>query len=352
MSKIFKAYFMKNFVLFIFCLALTFANLFSQEKKEYKIACVTFYNVENLFDTIPGTNDSEFAPDANKKWNSKKYYAKLDTIASVISKIGKDVTKTAPAIVGLSEIENITVLKDLVKVKDIKNFNYQIVHFDGPDRRGVDCALLYRPEYFKVTNTAMHHVYTPEDPDFRTRDQLLVSGIFDGEEMHFIVLHWPSRSGGEKRSEPKRFAAADVTRSIVDSILTINPKAKIVIMGDLNDDPDNKSVRKRLQTQYKKEKAQLPYLYNATEPLFRNGVGSLAYRDKWNLFDQIIITPEFLEKDKSSYRFYQAHVFNKPYLMQKEGRFKGYPWRTYVGDTYMGGYSDHFPTYIYLIKER
>ncbi|MCK9255529.1 MAG: endonuclease/exonuclease/phosphatase family protein [Bacteroidales bacterium] len=343
---------MKKLVLLSVFLILIFSNLFSQEAKEYKVVSLAFYNVENLFDTIPGKNDREFTPVGNKKWDTPKYYAKLDTLASVISKIGRELTNTAPAVVGLSEIENLIVLEDLVEAKDIKKYNYQIVHFDGPDYRGVDCAFLYRPEYFTLTNVAMHSVYTPDDPGFRTRDQLLVSGVFDGEEMHFIVLHWPSRYGGEKRSAPKRFAAADVTRSIVDSILEINSKAKIVIMGDLNDDPDSKSVKNHLKTQYKKEKTKLPYLYNTMESLYRNGIGSLAYRDKWNLFDQIIITPEFLEKDKSSYRFYQAHVFNKSFLMQKEGRFKGYPLRTYVGDTYVGGYSDHFPTYIYLIKEK
>lgn len=323
----------------------------AQEAKEYKIACIAFYNVENLFDTIPGKNDVEFSPAGGKKWNTAKYYAKIDTLGSVINRIGREITNTAPAIVGVSEIENISVLEDLVKADGIKKYNYQIVHFDGPDYRGVDCALLYRPEYFTVTNTAMHNVYTPDDPKFRTRDQLLISGKFEGEDMHFIVLHWPSRSGGEKRSAPKRFAAATVTRNIVDSILNIDPNSKIVIMGDLNDDPDNKSVKKYMNTTSNKDKAQLPYLYNTMEPLFNKGIGSLAYQDKWNLFDQIIITPAFLNNNKSSYRFYQAYVFNKTFLMQKEGRFKGYPLRTYVGNTYVGGYSDHFPTYIYIIKE-
>lgn len=329
-------------------------GLYSQETKqtkEYKAGCIMFYNIENLFDTIPGSNDKEFTPNSEKQWNTKRYFDKMETLASVIVGVGADFTGTAPAIVGLSEIENITVLKDLVKAPSIEKYNYQIVHFDGVDYRGVDCALLYRPEFFTVTSTAMYHVYT-EDSMFRTRDQLLVNGLYDGEEMHFIILHWPSRRGGEKRSEPKRAAAADVTRYIVDSLLAQNPNAKVVCMGDLNDDPIDKSVKEHLNTADNKEGAVLPKLYNPMEELYKKGIGSLAYQDKWNLFDQIVITPAFLDKDKSSYRFYQAYVYNKPFLMQKEGKFKGYPFRTYVGNTYMGGYSDHFPTYIYVIKEK
>ncbi|MDL2262910.1 endonuclease/exonuclease/phosphatase family protein, partial [Bacteroidales bacterium OttesenSCG-928-I21] len=253
-------------------------------------------------------------------------------------------------IVGLSEIENISVLEDLVKTEPIAKHNYQIVHFDGPDRRGVDCALLYRPEFFEVTNTAMHRLIT-EDTTFITRDQLMVTGNYDGEEMSFIVLHWPSRSGGEKQSQPKRAAAADLTRHIVDSIMNINKDAKIVIMGDLNDDPTDKSVANHLKTVGKKDNVKENLLYNPMEELLKKGVGSLAYRDNWNLFDQIIVTPAFLDKNMSSYRFYKAHVFNKAILLQKEGRFKGYPLRTYVGNTYMGGFSDHFPVYIFIIKE-
>lgn len=343
---------MKSLFLLLSFVGLLSLSLFSQDTKEYKVGCIMFYNIENLFDTIPGDNDKEFAPDTEKQWNTKRYFDKMEAMASVIVGVGADMTGTAPAIVGLSEIENMTVLKDLVNAPSIKKYNYQIVHFDGSDRRGVDCALLYRPEFFTVTNTAMHLVRTPEDTAFRTRDQLLVSGLYDGEEMHFIILHWPSRRGGEKRSAPKRAAAADVTRHIVDSLLTLNPEAKVVCMGDLNDDPIDKSLKDHLNTAAKKEDAVLPKLYNPMEQLYKNGIGSLAYQDKWNLFDQIIITPAFLEKDKSSYRFYQAHVYNKPFLMQKEGRFKGYPFRTYVGNTYMGGYSDHFPAYIYVIREK
>ncbi len=342
---------MKNTFLSLIILFLTFSSL-AQEKKEYSVGCIAFYNIENLFDTIPGSNDREFSPTSEKKWNTTKYNKKLDDIASVIKDIGADVTGSAPAILGLSEIENISVLHDLVKAKDIAKYNYQVIHFDGPDRRGVDCALLYRSEYFKPTSTKMYSVKFDDKPTWTTRDQLLVSGMYNGEEIHVIVLHWPSRYGGEKRSAPARASAADVTRHIVDSLLALDNNAKIICMGDLNDDPDDKSVAINLNTASNKESAVLPKLYNPMYPLFEKGIGSLAYNDNWNLFDQIVISPGLINQDASTYQFYMAGVYNKSYLTQKEGRYKGYPFRTYVGKTYKGGYSDHFPVYIYIVKEK
>ncbi len=343
--------FMKNiFIPIVFILFFAFGAK-AQEKKEYKIGTIAFYNLENLFDTIPGANDIEFTPEAPKNWNTEKYFSKMERIGEVITQIGADVTGTAPMVVGVSEIENITPLKDLVNSTAMKPYNYQIVHIDGPDRRGVDCALLYRPEYFKVTNVKMHRVKSKQD-GFVTRDQILISGIYDGEEMHFIVLHWPSRLGGEKRSLPRRAEAATTTRKICDSIMKINPNAKIIAMGDLNDDPINESVKDYCKTVSKKEEAKDGKLYNPMANLFKKGIGSLAYGDKWNLFDQMLFSPAFVSNDKSTYVHYQSHVFNKSFLTQKEGRYKGYPLRTYVGSTYQGGYSDHFPVYSFIIKEK
>jgi len=340
----------KQIYILLFILFTINVYLFGQESKQYRIACIAFYNVENLFDTLPGDNDTEFTPQGSKRWNTEKYYKKLDNIADVISQIGADVTGSAPAIIGLSEIENITVLEDLVKRDAIKQYNYKIVHIDGSDLRGVDCALLYRPEFFKVTKIAMYKLIT-DIPDFVTRDQLTITGEFDGEEINFIVLHYPSRSGGEQASRPKRVAAVELTRHIVDSISNANPDAKIVIMGDLNDDPINASIKKHLRTTTNKKNRKASELYNPMEEMFKKGVGTLAYNDKWNLFDQIIISSTFLDKDMSSYRFYKANVFNKAFLLHKEGRYKDYPLRTYVGNTFIGGYSDHLPVYMFIIKQ-
>lgn len=344
---------MKNIFLSIIFIFFVSA-MFAQEEKEYKVATIAFYNLENVFDTINDPDiflNEEFTPESDKHWNTEKYFSNMDRMAGVISGIGADLTGSAPAIIGVSEIENLTVLKDLVNAEPIAKYDYQIVHFDGPDRRGVDCALLYRPEYFEVTNTEMYPVIM-EDTSFITRDQLLVSGKLDGEEIHIIILHWPSRRGGEKKSAAKREAAADVTRYIVDSLLAADKNAKVICMGDLNDDPVNSSVKNHLNTVGEQEKAIDGILFNPMLKLYKKGIGSLAYRDKWNLFDQIVISPSFLDKDKSSYRYYKVFVHNKPFLMQKDGKYKGYPLRTYVGNTYKGGYSDHFPVYIYVIKEK
>lgn len=323
----------------------------AQEKKEYKIGTIAFYNLENLFDTLPGANDVEFTPEGPKNWNTEKYFSKIDRMGGVIVQLGADVTGTAPMIVGVSEVENITPLNDLVNCEAMKPYNYKVVHIDGPDRRGVDCALLYREDFFKVTNVRMHRVVSAQE-GFVTRDQIVVSGIYDGEEMHFIVLHWPSRLGGEKRSLPRRAEAATTTRQIFDSIMAINPNAKIIAMGDLNDDPINESLKKYCKTVAKKDEVKDGKLYDPMEELYRKGIGSLAYGDRWNLFDQMIFSPAFVSSDKSTYVHYASHVFNKAFLTQKEGRYKGYPLRTYVGTTYQSGYSDHFPVYSFIIKEK
>ncbi len=326
----------------------------SQDKKEYKVVCVGFYNLENLFDTILNPEllfAEEFTPEGSAHWTSQRYHEKLDHMSYAISKIATDVTPDGVALLGISEIENKGVIEDLVKEDAIKDRNYQIVHYDTPDRRGIDVALLYNPKYFKVTNWKAHPLTFPDNPDYKTRSQLVVTGLLDGEEVSIIVNHWPSRRGGEKKSRPKRNAAGDLARHIVDSLLAINKNAKIMVMGDLNDDPINPSVMEHLRAKGKQSQLTDDDMFNPMWKLYKDGIGSLAYRDKWNLFDQIIISQGLLGKDYSTYKFYKARVFNKPFLKQKEGRYKGYPWRTFAGGVYIGGYSDHLPVYIMLIKE-
>ena len=271
-------------------------------------------------------------------------------MAKVISQIATDVTPDGIAVLGVSEIENRGVLEDLVKEDAIKEHNYKIVHYDSPDRRGVDVGLLYQPKYFQVINTNSHTLYM-EDTNFRTRDQLVVTGILDGEKVHIVVNHWPSRSGGEKKSRPKRNAAGKLSRFIVDSLLTLNKNAKIIVMGDLNDDPVNPSVKEHLRAKGKESQLEEGDLFNPMYKMYQDGIGSLAYRDSWNIFDQVIISQALMGEDKSDYKFYKAKVYNKNFLLQKDGRYAGYPFRTFAGGIYLGGYSDHFPVFIYLIKE-
>ncbi|MBN2683268.1 MAG: endonuclease/exonuclease/phosphatase family protein [Bacteroidales bacterium] len=345
---------MKRTIIITIALIFTISlNSTAQNEKNFRIGCIGFYNLENLFDTLDteDVRDTEFTPLGDKKWNSAKYYEKLDNMANVISQIGTDLTPDGVAILGISEIENRTVVEDLVKQEKLKGRKYEIVHYDSPDKRGVDVGLIFQPKYFKLKNSASYTLKIEGMDDFYTRDQLLVSGEFDGEMIHVIVNHWPSRRGGEKRSRPLRNAAADLTKSICDSILNLDKNAKIIIMGDLNDDPNNESVKLHLKTVSEKEEVKEGVFYNTMEGLFKKGVGSLAYRDAWNLFDQIIISPGLVKDENNGYIFHKSFVFNKKFLMQAEGQYKGYPLRTYVGSTYKGGYSDHFPTYIFIVKE-
>ncbi len=340
-------------IIIILLLTLGFKTLIAQENKNYRIACIAFYNLENLFDTInnEGVNDVEFTPAGKSYWTSDKYQKKLSGLAEVISQIGTGLTPDGPAIIGVSEIENRGVLEDLVNEPQLKPLNFQIIHYNSPDRRGVDVALLYQPKYFKITGTKSHRLIIEKKDGFFTRDQLLVSGILDNDTLHIIVNHWPSRRGGEKRSQPLRIAAADLSRKIIDSLSTINPNAKIILMGDLNDNPNNQSIRKHLRANGDIDNMETGELYNPMEKLYKKGIGSNAWRDSWSLFDQIIVTPSLVGEDNNSWKLHKAKVFNKKFLIQTDGRYKGYPNRTYAGGVYLGGYSDHFPVYIYLIKE-
>ena len=324
-------------------------------QQSYRAGVIAFYNLENLFDTIdtPGVDDEEFTPNGPDRWTSDKYWHKINNMALAISRIGEgDGWKGGPAVLGVSEIENRAVLEDLISNPLLKDSGYQIVHFDSPDKRGVDVALLYRPRFFRVTSSTSTplFIYKEDGERIYTRNQLVVSGMFDGEPMSFIVNHWPSRSGGEAASRPRRNAAADLTRHLTDSLLAINPQAKVVIMGDLNDDPINESLRKHLKAGANPDKLKQGELFNCMFPLYKKGIGSLYYRDGTNLFDQIIITPGLLGKDYSTYKFYKAQIFNSPFLVQKDGQYKGYPLRTYVGTVFQGGFSDHFPVYIVIVK--
>jgi hypothetical protein len=344
---------MKQFLIFLSFIILCNAGTQAQEK-QYKISTIAFYNLENLFDTIHDPDiflNEEFTPEGPKKYNTKVYENKLQNLSSVILKLGTDKAILPPAVVGVCEVENASVLEDLINKTELKKHDYAYVHVDGNDERGVDVGFLYRKSVFEVTHFASYPLVFDFDPEDRTRDHLLVSGTLDGELMHFIINHWPSRRGGEKVSRPKRNAAGDRTRYIVDSLLNLDKDAKIIVMGDFNDDPINESLMEHLNAKKDKNKLKKSDLFNPYLELFKNGVGTGAYRDKWNLFDQIILSRNLVLGEKDSYKLHTAHVYNKPELTQKEGRFKGYPWRTYVGNTYFGGYSDHFPSYIFIIKE-
>ena len=332
-------------------------RIYSQDVENYTAVTVAFYNLENLFDTEndPITFDDDRTPSGKDHWTRAVYEDKLAKMARVIAQIGPDAVPTAPAILGVSEIENRTVLEDLINQPDLKKWNYGIVHYDSPDRRGIDTGLLFQKKLFQVISSSAHELvlFDAENPNQRiyTRDQLLVTGLLAGEKIHIIVNHWPSRSGGEARSQPRREAAAFLNRTIIDSILSQEPYAKIITMGDLNDDPKNKSVKVVLGAKANRNKLALNDLYNPMEAFSEKGLGTLAYRDGWNLFDQIILSAAWVKGNYETFQFYKAGIFNKRFLQTPSGPYKGYPYRSFANGTYSGGYSDHFPVYVSLIRK-
>ena len=339
-------------VLFVLCIE----SIHAQEKKLFKIHTIAFYNLENLFDTINDpTKFDEFSPLMKLKANrGKAYKKKVHNMARVIADIGYETTHNKPAIIGVSEVENRDVLEDLVNDSLLRDTDYGIVHFDSPDVRGIDVGLLYQKKLFVPVYTSKHELKIYDDAHSKrvyTRDQLLVSGYLEGEMIHIIINHWPSRRGGETRSRPKRMAAARLSKYLIDSLMSINPYAKIFFMGDLNDNPTNKSIKSILKAKKDQKKVGLKGLYNPFERFYKNGLGTTAYRDSWSLFDQIIMTKPLLEKEYASLRFYKAGIFNKNYLFHKNGRYKGYPFRSFSNNRFTNGFSDHLPVYVYVIKE-
>lgn len=345
----------RNFMLRC-CLSFCFACLsiygFGQNKNKFNIGLVGFYNLENLYDTIDqdDVDDEEFTPNGTRRYTSHVYIDKLSKLNRVLSEMGTDHSPDGIAVLGVAEIENRSVLRDLVNQHGLKPRNYQIVHYDSKDLRGVDVGLLYNPKYFKVIKSDRIYVNMVDLGDGKTRDILWVHGIFMGEEMHVMVAHWPSRRGGEEVSMPKRCRVAEYMRAKTDSIMLKNPNAHVVVMGDFNDDPTSPSVLKCLKSAGKKEEAKERIFFNPFYDYFKRGIGTLAYADAWNLFDQVLVSPAFLTPDNSLI-YSGGHIFSRGYMVQLDGQYKGYPLRTYNGDIYQGGFSDHFPTYVVFKKK-
>ncbi|MDX1603428.1 MAG: endonuclease/exonuclease/phosphatase family protein [Salinimicrobium sediminis] len=328
-----------------------------QEKREYEVVSIAFYNLENLFDTYDDPNifDDDRTPAGKDKWTEELYRKKLENMAFAIHEIGREQTNAPPALLGVSEVENRKVLEDLIETPLLAPYNYGIIHFDSPDERGIDVGLLYQKAFFIPLHWSSHELvlYEPKTPSKRdfTRDQLIVTGLLKGEEIHVMVNHWPSRSGGEKLSSHKRENAARLTRRISDSLFRINPYSRIIVMGDFNDDPISKSLSKVLGAKSKRDDLGLDEFYNPYHSIYRSGAGSSAYRDTWNLFDQILVSKTLTQKNPEKFSFFRAYIFDDPFLITREGQYKGYPFRSFGSTGFTGGYSDHFPVYILLIKE-
>lgn len=334
--------------------ALLLSSFCKAEEKgnKYYISAVAFYNLENLFDTIdnPEKADEEFTPKGPYNYTSEVYHAKLHNLATVISRLGTEITPDGPAFIGVAEVENNNVLRDLAQQPEIKNRNYQSICFYGPDGRGINNGFLYNPKYFKVLHSKTYSVdLSPSGATETTRDVLYINGLLLGDTVHVLVNHWPSRRGGEAATAPKRAIAAGVDKHIADSLFSANPSAKLFIMGDLNDDPTDASVAKILGAKGKKEDVQSGELYNPWVSFYKAGIGTLGYNDSWDLFDQIMLSGSLLQKNKG-WSYYKSEVFNRQFLKENYGQYKGYPKRSFAGNNWNNGYSDHFPTIIYLIK--
>ena len=392
---------MRQIFIIIFCVLGLFYN--AQMKRT---AAVGFYNVENLWDTVKSVDyidatlpahhvnfhrsvpldslkyleitkdykgpwdyerikgqkvvrkqilSEDFTPKSNKNYTYNIYQQKLKNIAQVISEIGFKYTKTAPAVVGLVEVENRQVVEALTQQDALKKYDYGVVHYNSFDARGIDVALIYQKKRFTVTNSYKKELVLFREDGKReyTRDLLVVSGILDGEKVAFFVNHWPSRRGGEAVSMPKRNAAAALLKQEMDALREKNPNIKLIAMGDFNDDPISPSFKNHLKAvgDEKELSEEYPY-FNPMYKMYKKGVASLAYRDAPNLFDQIIYSKNLVSGSSAEeYAVYRTEVYAPAYLINKQGNYKGYPFRSWDGDKFTGGYSDHFPVFTILQKE-
>ncbi|RNA60828.1 endonuclease [Chryseobacterium nematophagum] len=394
---------MRNFLSFSFIILSIMVS--AQPGKLRKVAAIGFLNVENLFDTIAsadyidGTKDKknpafhrsipidsiqfldaekysgewnddllkgkkvvkyqggseEFTPNSSKNYNTKIYKTKLANEAKVISELGSKYTKAPPAVVGLIEVENRQVIEDLIKEPALAKYDYGIIHYNSYDYRGIDVAMIYQKTRFSPSNSLKKElkIYNQNGKREYTRDILVVTGLLDNEKVAFFMNHWPSRRGGEAISLPKRNAAAALLKQQMDSIRIADPSTKLFAMGDFNDDPVSSSLKNYLKAVASpKDLSELnPYL-NLMYPLYKKGIASLAYQDAPNLFDQIIVSQNLISPQiTSEYSIYKAEVYAPSYLINKEGNYRGYPFRSWNGDQFTGGYSDHFPAFVILQKE-
>lgn len=346
---------MKRVFMVIGALMLLYGVTSAQEKK-FGMYAVGFYNLENLFDTIhdDGKNDYEYLPNGAMKWSAMKYVAKLKNMANVLSEMGTDkLPNIGASVIGVSEVENARVLTDLVNQPLLKERGMQFVHIEGPDRRGVDCALLYNPRFFTPEKSFLQpYVYEPKDSTNRTRGFLTIQGKMAGDDVTFIVCHWPSRFATSYYRE----RAGMQVRQLKDSILAANPSMKVMVMGDMNDDPMDKSMAEALGAKRDMKKVRETEMFNPWwNVLVKEGRGTLMYDGKWNLFDQIVMSSNLLnpngEKDYSTLKYFKNEIFMRNYLFQTEGKYKGNTKRTHAGGVWLDGYSDHLPVVVYLLKE-
>jgi predicted extracellular nuclease len=315
---------------------------FSRGKKK-ELYTVAFYNLENLFDTEDDahTLDDDFTPKGPKKWSYKRYKRKLSKLAKTIVQLGRKHSGLGPVLVGIAEVENRKVIRDLIHTGPMKALPYDYVHFESPDERGIDTALIYHKEHFEQIFSEPIALLIDNEEGERdtTRDILYVHGKLNGEEIHLFVNHWPSRRAGEDLTSHKRVEAANTILSYMSELEKEQENLNYIIMGDFNDGPDAESIARLVESKQ---------LYNPMKKLISPERGSANYKRRWSLFDQIIVSHSFFNYESETHSFAHADIFDEHFLTEWKGKYRGNPFRTYVGRKYKGGFSDHFPVYIQL----
>ncbi len=359
---------MRKIVLVLLLTCLTVSGAFAQKIGPGYV--IGFYNLENLFDTYhdEGKNDYEYLPDGSNNWTEVKYEKKLHNMASVIRAMADD-NGRYHTILGVSEIENRHVLEDLVSQPEIAAANFQIVHYDGPDRRGVDVGLLYRPDQFKVLesrsipftfDSEIPFEYTKEEQEqFRTRDILMVRGLLDGEMFAFFVCHLPSRLGS--KGNDLRSRGGEIVYQTSVELMREYPGIKIAVMGDMNDNPTDDSMAVYLHGRENLDEVGPEDFYSPFLSMLKAGYGSLAYRGEWNIYDLILVNEAMAKGSSGKLRIqplvkqrkkvFYGRIFQKDFMTQQDGPYKGTPFRTFSNGAFVGGYSDHYPTYILIGKK-
>lgn len=352
---------------FIVAALLLLMSLSASAQKTQQNYVIGFYNLENLFDTYddPVKNDSEFLPEGKNKWTQAKYEKKLHNMAKVIRSMA-DNNKRWHTILGISEIENRLVIEDLVSQPEIADANYQIVHYDSPDRRGVDVALLYKPDQFTYLDSESIPFDFNSDIDFsdtdtsyfKTRDILMVHGLIAGEHFAFYVAHLPSRIGGKGGNLRSR--GAEIIYNHSREMEAKYPGIKIVAMGDMNDNPTDDSMAKYLHGQERLENVTPTEFYSPYISMLKAGYGSLCYQGVWSIYDLELVNYNLAHAPNGGLKIqpvtknhgkeYYGVVFKRPWMTTQKGQYKGYPFRTFSNGAFVGGYSDHYPTYIVIGK--
>ena len=318
-------------------------NFSFSEQGSVNLYTIAFYNLENLFDPLrdADTLDLDFTPNGIRQWTPTRYKNKLQRLARTIGEIGFDSSRRPPVLIGIAEVEKGSVVRELLETAPLNAYNYDYIHYESLDERGIDTALIYNRDHFVITGSKPIPLMVQNGNGIRdtTRDILYVEGVLNGETVHLFVNHWPSRRTGDEETDYKRIEAARTINSYMKMIEETVSDPNYIVMGDFNDGPTTRSIQILMGSDK---------LYNPMETLLSPTRGSVSYRRSWDLFDQIMISHNFLNYEKGTHSFAHADIFDVPFLAEVKGKYKGNPYRTYAGGKYRGGYSDHFPVYIQL----